>query len=100
MVDWDSLLSYKTVKIISIRDSKLIYIQSSSYTDLYSKIDFHSYCIYFSDIERLGLLHYFFMFLIFVYVVGWTIVWQKRYLITAAPIGSIRLSLKEVCSID
>lgn len=65
MVDWDNLLSYKTVKIISIRD------------------------------KRLGLLHYFFMFLIFVYVVGYTIVWQKRYLITASPIGSIRLSLKE-----
>ena len=51
MVNWDEVFSYQTVKIISIKD------------------------------KRLGLLHYFFMACILVYVIGYTLVLQKRYLV-------------------
>lgn len=60
---WDSLLSYNTVKIVAIRD------------------------------RRLGLLHYFFMLCIVGYIVGYVIVYDKRYLKLEAPVGSVRMSL-------
>lgn len=63
--DIDDLFSYSTVKIVSIKD------------------------------RRLGLLHYFFVLLILAYVVGWTLVYQKRYLLLERPIGTVRLSLLE-----
>jgi len=61
--NWDSVLSYSTVKIVQIQD------------------------------KRLGLLHYFFMLCILGYVVGYTVLWQMRYLREEVPIGSIRTSL-------
>eukprot|EP01121_Diplochlamys_sp_Union-15-3_P016596 TRINITY_DN5681_c0_g1_i2.p1 TRINITY_DN5681_c0_g1~~TRINITY_DN5681_c0_g1_i2.p1 ORF type:complete len:338 (-),score=40.67 TRINITY_DN5681_c0_g1_i2:194-1186(-) len=63
MVEWDSLLAYATTRIVKIRD------------------------------KRLGLLYYFFLFVIFLYIVGWTLLYQKRYLHLENPVGSIRLSL-------
>eukprot|EP01128_Nolandella_sp_AFSM9_P000618 TRINITY_DN1076_c0_g1_i1.p1 TRINITY_DN1076_c0_g1~~TRINITY_DN1076_c0_g1_i1.p1 ORF type:complete len:395 (-),score=78.37 TRINITY_DN1076_c0_g1_i1:164-1234(-) len=33
------------------------------------------------------------MFVIFAYVIGWTIVWEKRYLLNGTPTGSVRMSL-------
>lgn len=63
--DLDSVFSYSTVKIVSIKD------------------------------RRLGLLHYFFVTLILAYVIGWTLVYQKRYLLLEKPIGTVRVSLLE-----
>jgi hypothetical protein len=60
----DSLLSYSTVKIVQIND------------------------------KRLGLLHYCFMLCIFGYILGYTILYQQRYLLLQAPFGSLRMSLK------
>lgn len=61
--NWDAILAYSTVKIVQIQD------------------------------RRLGLLHYFFMLVILGYIVGFTVLWQMRYLKTEAPVGSIRTSL-------
>ncbi|EGG13721.1 putative purinergic receptor [Cavenderia fasciculata] len=61
--DWDNIFSYQTVKIVKIRD------------------------------KRLGILHLLFITGIVIYIVLGTIFFQKRYLATEAPIGSIRSSL-------
>ncbi|KAF2069905.1 hypothetical protein CYY_008776 [Polysphondylium violaceum] len=62
-VDWDSLFSYQTVKIVRIRD------------------------------KRLGILHLSFMGAIILYIVIVTILLQQQYLAIQTPIGSIRNSL-------
>eukprot|EP01089_Gocevia_fonbrunei_P006354 TRINITY_DN1699_c0_g1_i1.p1 TRINITY_DN1699_c0_g1~~TRINITY_DN1699_c0_g1_i1.p1 ORF type:complete len:391 (-),score=50.34 TRINITY_DN1699_c0_g1_i1:72-1244(-) len=64
VLHWDSILSYSTVKIVQIRD------------------------------KRLGILHYLFMLLIIGYIVGFTVLYQKRYLHLATPVGSVRVSLQ------
>eukprot|EP01101_Sappina_pedata_P001130 TRINITY_DN11239_c0_g1_i1.p1 TRINITY_DN11239_c0_g1~~TRINITY_DN11239_c0_g1_i1.p1 ORF type:complete len:403 (+),score=80.14 TRINITY_DN11239_c0_g1_i1:82-1209(+) len=45
--------------------------------------------------RRLGLLHYISLFLIISYVFGWTIMYEKRYLLMDQPLGSLRLSLQK-----
>jgi len=62
-IDWDEWLSYSTVKLVKIRE------------------------------RRLGLLHYIFMVVIVLYVAGYTVIYNKTYMITEKPVGSIRLSL-------
>jgi len=62
-VDWDSLFSYSTVKIVRIRD------------------------------KRLGILHLSFMGAIILYILIVTILLQQQYLAIQSPIGSIRNSL-------
>jgi len=57
------VLSYNTVKIVTIRDA------------------------------RLGLLHYAFMFAIIGYVLVYTILIEQKYLLLERPIGSTRMSL-------
>jgi len=44
--------------------------------------------------KRLGILHYLFILLIIAYIVGWTIFYEKRYLLLDSPVGSIRTSLQ------
>ncbi|KAL6072949.1 Purinergic receptor [Balamuthia mandrillaris] len=63
-LSWDSVLAYSTVKVVQIRD------------------------------KRLGLLHYFLMALIIGYIVGYTLLYQKRYLLLEVPTGSVRTSLQ------
>eukprot|EP01097_Dermamoeba_algensis_P011778 TRINITY_DN9265_c0_g1_i1.p1 TRINITY_DN9265_c0_g1~~TRINITY_DN9265_c0_g1_i1.p1 ORF type:complete len:376 (-),score=56.37 TRINITY_DN9265_c0_g1_i1:108-1235(-) len=58
----DSIFSYQTPKIVKIHDT------------------------------RLALIHYAFMILIFAYVVGFQIVWEKNYLMKEPPTGTIRIS--------
>ncbi|KAN0024677.1 hypothetical protein ACTFIV_009086 [Dictyostelium citrinum] len=62
-MDWDSILSYNTAKIVTIRD------------------------------KRLGGLHIIFMVLIIVYIVIYSAIYKKGYLLTETPVGSIRASL-------
>ncbi|KAK5578955.1 hypothetical protein RB653_008630 [Dictyostelium firmibasis] len=62
-MDWDSILSYNTAKIVTIRD------------------------------KRLGSLHIIFMVLIIVYIVIYSTIYKKGYLVTETPVGSIRASL-------
>eukprot|EP00128_Syssomonas_multiformis_P006014 Colp12_sorted_trinity150504_noHs@25248 len=61
--DLDDLFAYNTLKVVRIRD------------------------------RRLGLLHYTFLIGILIYVIGITIIFNKRYLLLEQPVGSIRLSL-------
>lgn len=61
--NWDSILSYSTVKIIRIQD------------------------------KRLGLLHYFFIACIIAYILGYNILYDLNYLKLEVPVGSIRTSL-------
>ena len=44
--------------------------------------------------KRLGILHYLFLFSIVVYIVGYTLLYDKAYLLTEAPLPSFRLSLR------
>eukprot|EP01088_Endostelium_zonatum_P014209 TRINITY_DN3014_c0_g1_i1.p1 TRINITY_DN3014_c0_g1~~TRINITY_DN3014_c0_g1_i1.p1 ORF type:complete len:388 (+),score=55.68 TRINITY_DN3014_c0_g1_i1:74-1237(+) len=60
----DTVLAYSTVKIVTIRD------------------------------YRLGLIHYLFMIAILAYVFGFTIIYEKRYLLREAPTGSVRISVQ------
>eukprot|EP01087_Luapelamoeba_hula_P017841 TRINITY_DN5664_c0_g1_i2.p1 TRINITY_DN5664_c0_g1~~TRINITY_DN5664_c0_g1_i2.p1 ORF type:complete len:404 (-),score=39.29 TRINITY_DN5664_c0_g1_i2:122-1333(-) len=60
---FNKALSYSTVKIVQIHD------------------------------WRLGLLHWFFMFCVLAYIAGFVVVYQQRYLLLEAPVGSIRTSL-------
>ncbi|EGC35062.1 hypothetical protein DICPUDRAFT_152641 [Dictyostelium purpureum] len=62
-LDWDSLFSYQTIKIVRIRD------------------------------RRLGILHLSFLVAIILYILIFTILLQKKYLAIESPIGSIRTSL-------
>eukprot|EP01135_Chromosphaera_perkinsii_P010745 Nk52_evm24s2209 gene=Nk52_evmTU24s2209 len=62
-LDADRIFSYKTVRVVKILD------------------------------RRLGLLHYSVLFLIFLYIVGYTIIYEKRYLQLEKPEGSVRMSL-------
>ncbi|EAL63456.2 hypothetical protein DDB_G0288061 [Dictyostelium discoideum AX4] len=62
-IDWDSLFSYSTIKIVRIRD------------------------------KRLGILHFAFLIGIILYIIVGTIFLQKKYLVLESPIGSIRTSL-------
>uniref|UniRef100_A0A6B2L7S8 Purinergic receptor n=1 Tax=Arcella intermedia TaxID=1963864 RepID=A0A6B2L7S8_9EUKA len=57
-------MSYDTVKIIRIKD------------------------------KRLGAIHYLFMLAIIGYIIGYQIVWDHRYVISAVPNGSVRISLQ------
>lgn len=57
MVDWDTTLAYKTVKFARVLD------------------------------WRLGALHYFFQFLVGVYIVAYTLLLKKEYLRTETPAG-------------
>ncbi|KAK5578685.1 hypothetical protein RB653_008358 [Dictyostelium firmibasis] len=63
-IDWDSLFSYSTIKIVRIRD------------------------------KRLGILHFAFLIGIILYIIVGTIFLQKKYLALESPIGSIRTSLQ------
>jgi len=62
MVDWNSILAYSTLKIVKIKDWKL------------------------------GVLHYVFMILIIAYILGFTVLYQKRYQAIKTPAGSVRIS--------
>jgi len=64
-LDLDSLLSYNTVKVAKIRDF------------------------------RLGILFYGFLIIIIFYIVGYDIIYTKRYLKTEVPTGSARLQLRQ-----
>jgi hypothetical protein len=66
MVDWDRFFEYSTVKVVKMRDA------------------------------RLGILHYAFVLLIVGYIVGYTVVYRQRYLLTEVPVGSVRMSLLAV----
>jgi hypothetical protein len=62
-IEWNSLLAYSTVKIVKVRD------------------------------WRLGVLHFSFVIAIFLYVVIFSLIVQKKYVLTVTPTGSIRTSL-------
>jgi len=64
-IDADDLLSYETIKLVKIRD------------------------------RRLGIMHFFLQFGIFIYIVVYTIIIQQRYLRQDAPYGSIRPTAQE-----
>eukprot|EP00128_Syssomonas_multiformis_P009876 Colp12_sorted_trinity150504_noHs@18981 len=64
-LDWDDAFAYSTVKIVRIRDL------------------------------RLGILHYLFMLAIIMYVVVYTIIINKNYLLRESPVGSMRMSLMQ-----
>jgi len=64
-VDYDELLSYQTVKYVKIKEKKL------------------------------GILHYSLELGIFLYIVIYTIVYQQRYLLSEAPYGSVRATMRE-----
>lgn len=64
-LDWDTLLSYSTIKIVKIYD------------------------------RRLGIIHYIFQLLILVYIVVYSLVLQQRYLRSEQPYGSVRSTLRE-----
>ncbi|ELR15132.1 purinergic receptor, putative [Acanthamoeba castellanii str. Neff] len=61
---WDALLAYSTVKIVRIQD------------------------------RRVGLVHYAFLLGIVGYIVGFTILFQQRYLLLQRPVGAVRVSLQ------
>jgi len=61
--DPDKLFSYQTVRVARVND------------------------------RRLGLLHYGFMVLILGYIVGYSIIYQKNYLLRVDPTGTVRMSL-------
>jgi len=65
MVDWDDVLSYKTARIVKIKDKRLFF------------------------------LYAFFMFLIFCYIVVWNLGVKKNYLQYEEPLGTIRVSLRK-----
>jgi len=44
--------------------------------------------------KRLGILHYCFLFLIVMYIVVYTLLMNKAYLLTETPMPSFRLSLR------
>lgn len=69
-VDPDNLFAYSTLKIVTIRD------------------------------RRLGMLHYLLQLGIFIYIIVWTIIIQRRYLLSEIPFGSIRSTLQEPAWID
>jgi hypothetical protein len=62
----DALLAYSTVKIVRIQD------------------------------RRVGLVHYAFLLGIVGYIVGFTILFQQRYLLLQRPVGAVRVSLQSV----
>jgi len=64
-IDLDDLLSYQTVKYVTIRERKL------------------------------GIIHLVLQFIIFTYIVLYTIIYQQRYLLPEAPYGSIRATVRE-----
>ena len=70
MVDWNSLLAYSTVKIAKVHD------------------------------WRLGALHYFFQLFITVYIVGVVCLYNKEYLRTEIPAGTVRVGMKEPAECD
>lgn len=45
--------------------------------------------------KRLGLLHYFLMVVIFLYIVIYQVIFQNSYLLFATPVPSVRLSLQQ-----
>ncbi|EGC40099.1 hypothetical protein DICPUDRAFT_74417 [Dictyostelium purpureum] len=69
-LDWDTILSYNTVKIVRIRD------------------------------RRLGLLHLLFMVFIVSYVVVYQAIYKKGYLLSEVPVCSIRTTLMAPKEID
>ena len=64
MVNWDKALAYQTAKFVRVQD------------------------------KRLGLLHYFFMFLIFVYIIVYVLLINKRYMSFESPTGLARLNVQ------
>jgi len=64
-LDYDKVFSYDTVKIVRIKD------------------------------KRLGILHYLFLFGIILYILFYTVLWEKKYLLTETPTGSFRISLMQ-----
>jgi len=66
MVDWDELLAYDTIKIVRVKD------------------------------RYLGILRILFLLAIFGYIVGYVLIYSKKYLNIEIPIGSIRTSLQKV----
>uniref|UniRef100_A0A6B2L636 Purinergic receptor n=1 Tax=Arcella intermedia TaxID=1963864 RepID=A0A6B2L636_9EUKA len=56
-------MSYDTIKIVRIKDVKL------------------------------GILHYFLMAAIVGYILGYTVIYEKRYVVIGNPVGTVRLSL-------
>jgi len=64
-IDWDDLLSYQTVKYVTIRERKL------------------------------GVLHFTLQFVIFAYIVLYNIVYEQRYLLQEPPYGSVRATVRE-----
>jgi len=64
-LDLDDLLSYQTVKYVTIKERKL------------------------------GMIHHALQIIIFAYIVLYTIIYQQRYLLLEPPYGSIRATVKE-----
>eukprot|EP01113_Clastostelium_recurvatum_P036421 TRINITY_DN5187_c0_g1_i3.p1 TRINITY_DN5187_c0_g1~~TRINITY_DN5187_c0_g1_i3.p1 ORF type:complete len:271 (+),score=34.87 TRINITY_DN5187_c0_g1_i3:65-877(+) len=65
MPQWSEIFAYSTVKVVKIRDA------------------------------RLGILHYIFILVIIAYISIYSIAYEKHYLKTEAPIGSVRLNLMQ-----
>ena len=64
-IDWDEWLAYPTVKVVKVKD------------------------------RYLGLLRLSILFIIFGYIVGYVIIYNKGYYATDVPVGAIELSLKK-----
>jgi len=64
-LDFDEILSYTTVKYVKIKDKKV------------------------------GLIHHSLEFVIFLYIVLYTIIYEQRYLKSETPYGSIRSTIRE-----
>jgi len=64
-IDLDDLLSYQTVKYLTIKERKL------------------------------GIIHHTLQFIIFAYIALYTILYQQRYLLLEPPYGTIRATVKE-----
>eukprot|EP00010_Vexillifera_abyssalis_P007202 CAMPEP_0201546620 /NCGR_PEP_ID=MMETSP0173_2-20130828/2915_1 /ASSEMBLY_ACC=CAM_ASM_000268 /TAXON_ID=218659 /ORGANISM="Vexillifera sp., Strain DIVA3 564/2" /LENGTH=436 /DNA_ID=CAMNT_0047955339 /DNA_START=60 /DNA_END=1370 /DNA_ORIENTATION=+ len=60
---WDNTCSYSTAKVAEIQD------------------------------RRLGFLYYTLIFLVALYTLGFVVLYEQRYLLLQAPVGSVRLSL-------
>ena len=64
-IDWDELLAYPTIKVVKVRD------------------------------RYLGGIRYFMLLLIFAYIVGYVLIYDRGYYECETPTGAIELSLKK-----
>jgi len=65
MVDWDEVFAYDTIKVVRVKD------------------------------RYLGILRILFLLSIFGYIVGYVLIYSKKYLSIEVPVGSIRTSLQK-----